>query len=133
MKNNQKQLENLATKVINKIPSRSNDNFGFVVTVLMVISIILTLVRVIQECDKQTCQNFSKAEKYQFFSEKTKSLSVKRTWFTKMTLKKIIRREINNKDNYRQYGYDLMNAILDTGEHLTEEEIKTLVETMNNV
>lgn len=132
MKDNRKQLENIASKIISKMPSKSksNENFGFVITVLMIISIILTLVRVIQECNKSKVTTFSQTEKYQFFGEQTKSLSIKRSWFTKMTIKKIIRKQIS-KEDYRTYGYDLMNSILDTGETLKDDEIITLVEAAN--
>lgn len=128
--NQQKKLEAIAEKVISQMPSKSNDNFGFVITVLMVISIILTLVRIIQECDKKKTKDFTQTEKYNFFGEQAKSLSIKRSWFTKMTIKKIIRKSMSRED-YKAYGYDLMNSILDTGETLTEDEIKTLVETTN--
>lgn len=126
----QKKLESIAEKVISNMPSKSNDNFGFVITILMVISIILTIVRIIQECEKKKTKDFTQTEKYKSFGEQTKSLSIKRSWFTKMTIKKIIRKSMSRED-YRTYGYDLMNSILDTGENLTEDEIKTLVETTN--
>lgn len=125
-----KKLNNIAEKVISKMPNQSDENFGFVVTVLMVISIILTVVRIIQECNKSKFKSFSQREKYVFFGEQAKALSIKRSWFTKMTIKKVIRKAMS-KENYRTYGYDLMNAILDTGANLTEDEIKTLVESSN--
>lgn len=128
--NNEQKLQKLAEKVINKMPNKNDENFGFVITVLMVISIILTLVRVIQECDKSKLSTFNQKEKCEFFGQQTKNLSIKRGWFTKMTIKKILRKELS-KENYKTYGYDLMNAILDTGENLTEDEIQTLVETLN--
>lgn len=127
----QQKLENIANRVINQIPSQSKDeNFGFVITTLMIISIILTLVRVIQECNKTKLSGCADKERCAIFGEQTKTLSLKRSWFTKMTIKKIIRKEIS-KENYKKYSYDLMNAILDTGTNLTEDEIKTLVEATN--
>lgn len=129
MNDNQK-LNRIAEKVINKMPNKSDDNFGFVITILMVISIILTVIRIIQECNKSKFQSFNQQEKYTFFGEQAKTLSLKRSWFTKMTIKKIIRKEMS-RDNYKTYGYDLMNAILDTGANLTEDEVKTLVESSN--
>lgn len=123
-------VENIAQKVIDKMPNKNDGNFGFVITILMVVSIILTLIRVIQECNKTKVTTFNQQEKYSFFGEQTKTLSIKRGWFTKMTVKKIIRKQMS-KDNYHAYGYDLMNAILDTGVTLTDDDIKTLVETAN--
>lgn len=130
MSTQQKKLEAIANKVISGMPSKSDENFGFVITILMIISIVLTLVRVIQECNKSKTGSFTQREKYAFFGEQTKSLSIKRSWFTKMTVKKIIRKELS-REAYKSYGYDLMNSILNTGENLTEDEVKTLVETSN--
>jgi hypothetical protein len=130
MSNQQKKLEDIANKVISGMPSKSDENFGFVITILMIISIVLTLVRVIQECNKSKYNLFSQTEKYEFFGEQAKSLSIKRSWFTKMTVKKIIRKQLS-REAYKTYGYELMNSILNTGENLTEDEVKTLVETSN--
>lgn len=130
--NQQKKLEDIANKIIGKMPNKSDEKFGFVITVLMIISIVLTIVRIIQECNKDKSKQYTEQEKCELFGQQAKSLSIKRSWFTKMTIKKIIRKELS-KEDYKAYGYDLMNAILDTGENLTENEIKTLVETTNNV
>lgn len=131
MPTQQQKLEEIANKVINKISNQSKDeNFGFVITVLMIISIILTLIRVIQECNKSKLSGCATKERCAIFGEQVKTLSIKRSWFTKMTIKKILRKEMS-KENYKLYSYDIMNAILDTGENLTEDEIQTLVETIN--
>lgn len=123
-------LENIAQKVIYNVDNKK-DNFGFVITVLMVISIILTLIRIMQECNKSKLKlSSSNNEKYNFYTGEIKSLTSKRSWFTKMMVKKAIRKQIG-KDNYKEYGYDLMNAIFKTGENLTEEEVITLVEAAN--
>jgi hypothetical protein len=45
-------LENLAKKVLAKTDIPQDDNYGSVMLILMVISIIISLVRVVQECQK---------------------------------------------------------------------------------
>jgi len=122
-------VEDIAQKVIYNVENKK-DNFGFVITVLMVISIILTLVRIMQECNKKKLQVFSGEEKYTFYQTEIKSLSFKKSWFTKMMIKKAIRKQVG-KDGYKEYGYELVNAILKTGENLTEDEVITLVEAAN--
>lgn len=124
-----KDLEAIAQKVIDKIPKK-DENFGFIITVLMIISITLTLIRVIQECNKTRILSLNSKQKNQFFNSEVKSLSIKKTWFTRMTLKKIIRKELP-KDMYKEYGYDLMNAFLSVGADLTEQETETLMEAAN--
>ena len=129
---NNEDLKKIAEKIINKMPNKDQDpeKFGSVIAILMVISIVLTVVRVIQECEKTKIKLFNRQQKYQYFSEQIRTLTMKRSWFTRMTIKKTIRRELS-KEDYKKYGGYLMNAILDTGENLTENEIKTLVEAAN--
>jgi hypothetical protein len=129
---NNEDLKKIAEKIINKMPNKDQDpeKFGSVIAILMVISIVLTVVRVIQECEKTKIKLFNRQQKYQYFSEQIRTLTMKRSWFTRMTIKKTIRRELS-KEDYKNYGGYLMNAILDTGENLTENEIKTLVEATN--
>lgn len=129
---NNEDLKNIAQKVIDKIPNKNEDpeKFGSVIAILMVISIILTVVRVIQECEKTKLRLFNRTQKYEYFGEQIRTLTMKRSWFTRMTVKKTIRRELSRED-YLKYGGYLMNAILDTGENLTEDEVKTLVEALN--
>lgn len=123
-------LKNIAIKVLDKVPNKDPEKFGSVIAILMVISIILTVIRVIQECNKSKIKVFNRRQKTEFYGQEIKSLSLRRSWFTRMTVKKVIRKELS-PDNYKAYGVQLMNAILDTGETLTEDEIKTLVEAAN--
>ena len=53
MTDNQK-LKAIAIKVLEKSRVPKEDNYGFaIVTILMIISIILTCVRILQECNKK--------------------------------------------------------------------------------
>lgn len=125
------ELEKIAQKVLDKLPKESTDKYGIVIiTILMIISITLTVIRIIQECNKKRLLGLNKKQKCQLFNIETKSLSMKRSFFTRMTLRRVIRKELP-RDAYKKYGNDLMNAILDTGVELTEEETQTLVEAAN--
>lgn len=122
-------LELIAQKIIYNVKNKK-DNFGFVITILMVISIVLTLIRITQECNKDKTKLFSSNEKSMYYKAEMESLSIRKGWFTKMMIKKTIRKELG-KDTYQEYGYELMNAILQTGENITEDEIITLMEATN--
>lgn len=122
-------VKNIAQKVIDQVP-QDPEKFGFVITILMVVSIILTMIRIMQECNKSKLFGFNDKERVHFFKEQIKTLSIKRSWFTRMTIKKAIRKQLP-RELYKAYGMDLMNAILNTGEKLTEEEIQSLVEASN--
>lgn len=129
---NNEDIKKIAEKVISKLPQsqKNPEKFGSLIITLMVISIILTVIRVIQECQKSKIKLFNRNQKYEYFGEQIRVLTMKRSWFTRMTVKKVIRRELSPED-YKEYGSYLMNAILDTGENLTANEIKTLVEAAN--
>jgi hypothetical protein len=123
-------LNNIAQKVINKIQPNDQEKCGAIITILMVISIILTVIRVIQECNKSKLNNFTGKNKTEFFAKEIQTTVLKRTWFTKMMLKKAIRKELS-KESYKAHGIDLMNAILDTGKELNNDELITLAEAAN--
>jgi hypothetical protein len=124
---NNEKLKLIANKVIEKSQIPEKDNYGFaIVTVLMVISIILTCVRILQECNKNKLLTMDQTQ----YSKEIKILTNTRGWFTKMRIKKLIRKELTS-ENYRLYNKALLEAILDTGETLTEEETFTLMEAAN--
>lgn len=131
MKNND-QLKQIAIKILNKTNIPKEDNYGFaIITILMIISIVLTCIRIIQECNKNKLINiFSPEDKYGLYGEEIKTFSSRRGWFTKMRLKKLLRQEMNRED-YVKYSFSIINALLDTGETLTKEEVQILVEAAN--
>ena len=131
MPNNEK-LKAIAIKILEKSRVHKEDNYGFaVITILMIISIILTCVRVLQECNKNKLSVSSTAQdKYSMYGEQLHSFSARRGWFTKMRIKKILRREMQ-KEEYEKYSLAILNALLETGEILTDDEVSTLVEAAN--
>jgi hypothetical protein len=131
MANNEK-LKAIAIKILEKSQIQKEDNYGFaIVTILMIISIILTCVRILQECNKNKLMPQCTAEdKYSLYGEQLRTFSEKRGWFTKMRIKKILRREMK-KEDYEKYSFSILSALLDTGETLTKDEVITLVEAAN--
>ena len=124
-------LKAVAEKIrkLSNIPEE--ETFGSVIAILMIISITLTLIRVLQECNKnKLSQNYTAQDKYNLYGSEIRSYSMKRGWFTKMRLKKLIRQKMS-KDQYCKYGLPLLNAMLDTGENLKDDEVVTLVEAAN--
>jgi hypothetical protein len=131
MADNEK-LKAIAIKVLEKSSVPKEDSYGFaIVTILMIISIILTCIRILQECNKNKLSTSStESDKYNLYGEQLKTFSTKRGWFTKMRIKKILRREMTRED-YEKYSFAILAALLDTGEVLTDDEIITLVEAAN--
>lgn len=130
--NNQDVLNNIATKILSRAGVDHKNSYSFdPLTILMVISVILTLVRIIQECNKNKLKyGCSSGEKLSLYGEQIKTFSLKRTWFTKMRIKKVLKKYMT-KDDYNKYSLAIMNSILDQGETLTDDELQTLVETSN--
>lgn len=120
-------LKLIAEKVLSNAKLDNNERFGSVIAILMIISIILTAIRVLQECNKSKTGSLCKEDKYALYGQEIKLFSSRRGWFTRMRIKKIIRNELNRED-YIKYSIPLVEAILTTGESLTEDEVITLVE-----
>lgn len=120
-KPNQK-MEDLAIDVLGR-QDLPQDKFGSVIMIIMMVAILVNVIRVIQECNKN-----SKLDKVLLYKQHIRELSDRRGWFTKMKLRKLIRRELK-PDDYKEYGWHLVNAILNKGENITDEEVLTLLET----
>jgi hypothetical protein len=124
-------LRAIGSKVLAKTNIPEDEKFGSVIAILMVISIILTIIRVLQECNKNKLStNCTAADKYALYGEEIKEYSVRRGWFTKMRIKKILRKNLD-QEQYAKYSLSLLSALLDTGENLNTEEISCLVEAAN--
>ena len=123
-------LKSIANRVIDKVPNKDPEKFGSVIIILTVISIILTLIRIWQGCHQSKLAALNADEKYGYFDSQIKQTSIRRTWYTRMIVKKAIRKELS-KEDYKEYGVALMNAILDTATDLTPSDIKALVEASN--
>jgi hypothetical protein len=124
------QLKAIAEKVLAKADIKSDENFGSFIAILMVVSIILSAIRILQECNKNKLSTLRFAEKCDLYGAQIKEISVRKSWFTKLRIKKIIRRELDSSE-YKKYGQALTNAILDIGESLKDDEIKCLLEAAN--
>ena len=120
-------LEKLALDILGSQEDLPKDKFGSIIMIIMIIAIIVNGIRVIQECDKH---NDSELDKVDVYKEKIQYLSNRRGWFTKMKLRKLIRKELSPED-YKEYGWSIVNAILNKGASITDEEVSTLLEITN--
>lgn len=127
---NNEKLKSLAQKILSMVPN-APETFGSVMAILMIISIILTLIRVVQECRQSKLKLFrNKEEKCSFIMTELKTFSLERSWFTRRTIKKLLKKELTPAE-YKTYGVPLMNAILECGSNLSTEETLTLIEAAN--
>lgn len=129
---NKEKLKNIALKVLVKSSLPKNNEHTFdPFTILMIISVILTCIRILQECNKnKLSKDCAMSDKCSLYGQQVKEYSMRRGWFTKMRIKKILRREMK-PDDYNKYSLSIVNSLLDHGETLTDEELQTLVEAAN--
>jgi len=125
------ELNNIAEKIRKESGIPEDEKFGSIMAILMIISITLTLIRILQECNKnKKTDQLSATDKYNLYGSEIKSYSIKRGWFTKLRIKKVIRKQMSG-DQYKKYGSALLDSVLNTGENLKDDEVITLVEAAN--
>jgi len=105
------------------------EKFGSVLVIIMLVGIFINVIRVIQECNKSELA-MEKGNKQEAYRNRIKSLSIRRGWYTKMRLKKILRQNMP-RDKYKQYGQILCDKILDHAENITLEQTNSLLEVSN--
>lgn len=123
-------LEAIGYKILNKIDNKPKDEHGSIILVIMVVSVVLSLIRVIQECNSKNLALLNRSQQRQLMVESMKSIVIKRTLINQWRLKRMLKHKLSPQD-YRLYGQSLQQAIMDTGAHLTDDEILTLLEASN--
>jgi hypothetical protein len=125
------ELEKLAEKIAIDSDIDPKAEFGSVIAVIMLIGVFLTLIRVIQDCNKSELKLLSsKQQKCTAYASHIKTLSHRRGWFTKMRLKKILRQNMPMED-YRKHGSVLCEKILDAATNLNDNQVYSLIEASN--
>ena len=124
-------LEKIAKKVITNTKVNNKDYSIDPITIIMVIGIILTLIRIIQECKKNR-KLLNKTEYAASMKRDIQDLALKDSWLNRLRLQRIIKQNLS-KDQYKVYNKPLQNSIMETGVNLTEDEVYTLTEAAENV
>lgn len=124
-------LEAIANKILNKTDIKPEQNYGSVLIILSVISIVLTLIRVIQECNKNELHGMSDPDdKCKLYSAEIKTLSFRKGLWTKMRIRKLIKKEFP-PSLFEKYHLSLTNALINYGQNITDEDVKTLIEGLH--
>ncbi len=137
MSNNEK-LEQIAIKVMNKMNIDNNSqglykkNSQSIILILMIVGIILSLVRIIQECNKKKLLGLNRDKQNKVMQQAIGDICIKKNMINQWRLNRIIKQKLSPED-YKTYGAELKKSIMETGPELTEEEITTLVEESSNV
>jgi hypothetical protein len=125
-----KDVELIAKRIV-KDANADDPECGSVLLVLTIIGVVLSLIRVIQECNKKEASGlFSAQEKTGLYHSEIKNLSVRRGFFTRARIKKALRRELSQAD-YEKHGLNLTDAIINNGQKITTEETEVLMRAAN--
>lgn len=126
-------LEKIGKKVLDGVKMEDNPKYGFVdpITIILVISVILTLIRVIQECRKNRNLLKDSKEASSLLKRDIQDIIIKDSLWNNWKLKKVLKQKLS-KDQYKAYGKDLQNSIMEVGVNLTEDEVHTLMEAAND-
>lgn len=125
-------LTDISNRVLKKTDIQPDQKFGSVLAIIMIIGIIVNVVRVMQECDKEEKQLFCNDADYSvFFRNKIKDMCQRKSFIHIMRIKKILRQHLSRND-YHQYKEELTNAIIETGSELSITDTYTLLEQAND-
>ena len=81
MKDIDPKLENISTKIRDRLfASDETENYSSVILSVMIISVILTLVRVMQECNMSKIKLFNKKEKAYFMKKEIQNVCIKKSF-----------------------------------------------------
>lgn len=127
---NNDKLNKIAQKILKQANISEDTKFGSVIAILMIISIVLTIIRVLQECNKNKTVGMTASDKNNIYAANIHEFSKKRGWFTRLRIKRIIKKAMSSEE-YNKYGIKLTETILDAGENITNEEVSTLLEAAN--
>lgn len=123
------ELETLANKIINKANIK-NDNYAIdPITVIIIIGVILSLIRVIQECRRKRKRSDNKSEALDL-RHTIVELAIKDSFINRYRLNKILKQHLSKKQ-YQQYGAGLQRSIIETAQNLTDNESLTLLEVLD--
>jgi len=124
-------LEKIAKKVLNNMELPKEKNYGIdPITIIIVISVILSLIRVIQECRKNRQLVKDKNEYISLMKRDIQEAILKDSWLNRWRLQRIIKQHLT-KEQHKAYGKALQYSIMGTGINLTEDEVYTLMEASN--
>lgn len=124
-------LEKIAKKVIDNMKLSKDEDYGIdPITIIIVIGVILSLIRVIQECRSNRKLLKNKIEAASIMKKDIQEVILKDSWLNRMRLQRVLKKNLT-KDQYKSYGKQLQNSIMETGINLTEDEVYSLMEAAN--
>lgn len=126
-------VELLAEEIYNKTMSQidKSELHGIdPLTIIIIIGIIVNIIRVIQECNKDKVSKLARSERTELLSTDIKFRAFQHGWLTRLKLKRIVRKHLT-KDQYTTYGEPILKSLLDVGKTVKGEQVSALLEYEN--
>lgn len=124
-------LEEISKKTLENSSIPEDEKFGSVLLVIMLVGVLVNVIRVIQECDDDESNKFSKEQYSKHLRNKIVEIAKRKSFLSVMRLKRILRRNLA-RDAYAKYGDKLVKGIIKTGAELSENETYTLLEHLDD-
>lgn len=128
-----KVVEDLAREVLNEteenlIETKNYKLYGIdPITIIICISILVNIIRVIQECKKKESLNMTQAEKTDYLTTEVKFQSMNHGWYTRRRVRNIMRKHLT-KEQDKKYGEAMLKALFAVGKKTTDEQVCSLLE-----
>jgi len=126
-------INNMASDVLDStVVKTDKDKYSFIdpITILMIISITVGIIRIIQECRKDKLKGLSKEGKRDFILQEIRRSSVDPGFITKWRVQRVMKRTLT-KDQYKVCSESMFEAFRELGERITEEQVSSLLEYKN--
>lgn len=126
-------LERLAKDILDKTLSKvkETDRYGIdPLTIIILIGIVVNIIRVIQECNKNKTSKLTFGDKVDLLSTDVKFRSNNHNLLTRLRIRSIIKKHLN-KSQYKVYKNALLESLLDLGKKVKEEQVSALLEYEN--
>lgn len=126
-------INNMAMDVLEGMKVKiDKDKYSFIdpITILMIISITVGIIRIIQECRKDKLNKLSKEGKTDFIRDEIRRSSINPGLINKWRVQRVMKRNLT-KEQYRICGEGMFEAFRELGERITDDQVSALLEYKN--
>jgi hypothetical protein len=126
-------INNMAMDVLDStVVKTDKEKYSFIdpITILMIISITVGIIRIIQECRKDKLKKLSKEDKADLILHEIRIAAANPGFITKWRVQRIMKRTLS-KEQYKVCKDSMFEAFRELGERITEEQVSSLLEYKN--
>lgn len=131
--NNKEIVQNISKKICNNMNyNPETDDAGSILVILSLTGIVLSLIRIVQECNNKKTSKMNEKERIEFIQKKIKDLCSSNNILNRWRLSRVIKKHMSPTD-YKIIGKQTTEAIIKAGMELDYSECGALLGESNNV